>query len=175
MEIWYTFTGTIDSNSINQLITWLSGQVYSGQNIEKLKLFISSNGGDMDSAIRAYTYLKSLPFRVETIGFTQIDSAANVIFLAGQRRTAVSGCRFFLHEGTFSGNQVAPLHIHEETLKVMQDLYKRYVDIFAKELKKSDEEMRVILKTGDILTTNDAKTKYGLVHDVVETIPLIKG
>jgi ATP-dependent Clp protease protease subunit len=74
--------------------------------IKKLKLMLSSGGGDVDTAIRIYHYIKALPIEVETIGFSQIDSAANMVFLAGKKRTAIKGCRFFLHEGTFTiGNQ----------------------------------------------------------------------
>lgn len=94
MEIWYTYTGVINPDLIAGAISWLSNKVYQGK-VTKLKFILSSTGGDIDSAIRLYDYLKALPFDVETIGFGQIDSAANVIFLAGIKRFAVKDCRFF--------------------------------------------------------------------------------
>jgi len=48
MEIWYTLTGTIDKNSINNAIVWLNTQIYSNP-IKNLKVLISSNGGDIDA------------------------------------------------------------------------------------------------------------------------------
>ena len=101
MEDWYTITGNIDANTAHQLITYVNGQIYR-TDIKKLKLLISSGGGDVDSAIRIYSYLKALDIEIETIAFSQIDSAANIIYAAGNKRIAIKGCRFFLHEGTFT-------------------------------------------------------------------------
>src|SRR3989338_8002920 len=58
-EIWYTITGPIAVNTAHELITWVNAQIYNLP-IKRLKLIISSNGGDIDSAIRIYVYLKSL-------------------------------------------------------------------------------------------------------------------
>ncbi|OGI59608.1 hypothetical protein A2814_02980 [Candidatus Nomurabacteria bacterium RIFCSPHIGHO2_01_FULL_38_19] len=172
-EIWYTITGPIAVNTAHELITWVNAQIYNLP-IKRLKLIISSNGGDIDSAIRIYVYLKSLPIEVETIAFSQIDSAANLIYVAGSKRTAIKGCRFFLHEGIFTiGNSTATLHNHEENLSILRELSKRHVDILSQEINKTEGEVKKLLENSTILNTDKAK-ELGLVHNIVDKIPLSK-
>ncbi len=172
-ELWYTITGAIDANTAQQFISWINGQIYV-MNIKTLKIIISSIGGDVDSAIRIYYYLKSLPFDVETIGFSQIDSAANIVFVGGKKRIAIKGCRFFLHEGTFTiGNPTANLHAHEETLILLKELVKRHTSILAIETGKTTEEIKKALEESTVLSEEKAK-EFGIVHEIIEKLPLVK-
>jgi ATP-dependent Clp protease protease subunit len=172
-EQWYTITGGIDVNTAHNLITYINGQIY-GSNIKKLKIIISSTGGDVDSAIRAYSYLKALSIDVETIAFSQIDSAANIIYAAGSKRIAIKGCRFFLHEGTFTtGTQTTTLHNHEEALLIFKELLKKHTAILSKETGKKEKEINKLLKDSTVLTAEKAK-ELGLVHEILEKLPLIK-
>lgn len=173
MEDWYTITGGIDVNTAHQLITYLNGQIYR-TDIKKLKLIISSGGGDVDSAIRIYSYLKALPIEIETIALSQIDSAANIIYSAGSKRIAVKGCRFFLHEGTFTtGSQTTTLHNHEESMLIFKELIKRHISILSKETGKKEKEINKLLQESTMLTAEKAK-ELGLVHEIVEKLPLVK-
>ncbi|HRH26337.1 MAG TPA: ATP-dependent Clp protease proteolytic subunit [Candidatus Paceibacterota bacterium] len=168
--LWYVITGAIDTRVAHDLITWASEQVYAKQ-ASQLTVFISSTGGDVDSAIRMYAYLKALPIEVNTIGFTQIDSAANTIFLAGKKRSALQGCRFFLHEGTYTiGNQTASLHSHEETLTVLKELLKRNIEIIASETGKTNKEIADTLRESKILTAKQA-VEYGIATDIITKLP----
>ena len=172
-EQWYTITGGIDINTAHNLITYVNGQIY-GSNIKKLKIVISSNGGDVDSAIRIYSYLKALSIEIETIALSQIDSAANIIYAAGSKRVAIKGCRFFLHEGTFTnGSQTATLHVHEEALAIFKELMKKHVGILSKETGKKEKEINKLLNESTILTAEKAK-ELGLVHEILEKLPLTK-
>ena len=172
-EQWYTITGAIDVNTANNLIVHINNQIYSS-NIKKLKILISSSGGDVDSAIRIYSYLKALSIEIETIAFSQIDSAANIIYSAGSKRIAIKGCRFFLHEGTFTtGAQTTTLHNHEEALAIFQDLLKRHIGILSKETGKNEKEINKLLQKSTILSAEEAK-ELGLVHEILEKLPLTK-
>lgn len=170
MELWYTITGGIDVNTAQNLIAWVNGQIYNSR-ITRLTLFLSSTGGDIDSAIRIYTYLKGLPFEVEIIGFSQIDSAANTIFLAGEKRKALKGCRFFLHEGSFTiANQTAALHTHEEMLTVLKELLNRNIEIIASETKKNKKDIADILRDGKIYSTQEA-LDFGIATEIIDKLP----
>ncbi len=172
-EIWYMLTGAIDAKTVNDFLVWVNGQIYS-QPIKRLKVLLSSGGGDMDSAIRAYAFLKALPIEVTTVGFSQVDSAANIIFLAGTKRQAVKGCRFLLHEGTFTFfNPTATMSVHKETLAILSELLKRNIEIIADETGKSKDEVAKALQESTILTTAEAK-KFGLVHEIIEKLPLTR-
>jgi ATP-dependent protease ClpP protease subunit len=171
MEQWYTITGQIDANTAHQLTMWINNQLYNGT-ITKLRLIISSGGGDMDSAIRAYSYLKAAPFEVETIAFSQIDSAANIIYLSGSNRVAIKGCRFLFHEGIFTiGLPNNTLHNHEENLRIFTELNKKHIDILSSESGQTRTRIEEMLKNGEILTTETAK-ELGFVHEIKEKLPL---
>jgi len=171
-EIWFTITGVIDPNTAQQLTGFVNSQVFNNQTLSKLKVFISSIGGDIDSAIRIFYYLKGLPLEVETIGFSQIDSAANTIFLAGSVRKALKGCRFFLHEGTFTiGNPIASLHAHEETLTVLKTLLKRNIEIIATATGKKEKVISKILQEGKIYSAKEA-LDFGIVTEIIDKLPM---
>jgi ATP-dependent protease ClpP protease subunit len=173
MEIWYSLTGGIDPNVVNQAIGWINGQIYNTPGLNKIKFLISSTGGDGDSAIRLYDYLKALPVQVDTIGFGQVDSAAITIFLAGENRIAVKDCRFIIHEGIYNIAQPsAPMHLHEEVLSLFNEISRRNTSIIVKETKRKVEEIKKLAKEGKPLTCEEAK-KIGLVTEIVEKLPLV--
>jgi ATP-dependent Clp protease protease subunit len=172
-EQWYTITGGIDINTAHNLIIYVNNQIYAS-NIKRLKIIISSPGGDVDSAIRIYSYLKALSIEIETIALSQIDSAANIIYSAGTKRIAIKGCRFFLHEGTFTtGTQTTTLHNHEEVLAIFKELLKKHISILAKETGQDEKKINVLLQKSSILSAEEAK-ELGLVHEILEKLPLTK-
>ncbi|OGK20071.1 hypothetical protein A3C23_03800 [Candidatus Roizmanbacteria bacterium RIFCSPHIGHO2_02_FULL_37_13b] len=168
--ITYTYTGSVEPNNVNNTITWINNQINTIVGIKTLYFYLSSTGGDMDSAIRLYDFLKSIPVKVIMIGFGQIDSAANTIYLAGEERIAVKNCRFFLHEGTFTMNQASALHVHEETLLFLKEILRRSIEIISAETKKSNNQIKKVLKDGTLLNTIDAQ-KFGMVHKIVNKLP----
>lgn len=172
-EQWYTITGSIDQSVAHNLITWVNNAIYSS-NIKKLKIIISSIGGDIDSAIRIYCYLKALPIDIEMIAFSQIDSAANIIYSAGSKRIAIKGCRFLLHEGIYTtGHKTTTLHNHGEDLVIFKELLKKSVSILSLETGKTEPEIEKLLQNSTILTSEEAKD-LGLVTEILEKLPLTK-
>jgi ATP-dependent protease ClpP protease subunit len=170
-EIWYALTGAITPTAAHDLVVWTDSQIHSG-GATRLKVLISSTGGDVDSAVRIYSYLKALPLEVETVGFGQVDSAANLAYLAGHRRTAVKHCRFFLHEGSFTiGNPTASLHAHEETLRLLQELMNQQLKILSAETGKTLDEVKRAVEQGTILTVEQARA-FGIVHEILDKLPL---
>jgi len=172
MENWFILTGNIDSNVIHQTIGWFAQQAHSG--IKKIKFYISSTGGDMDSAYRLFDFLKSLPIEIETIGFGQVDSAAIILFLTGNKRTATKNCRFLLHEGTFHiGLPSASLHAHEESLKLFKDLKDKNISIIAKETGNKNAVVSETISNSTIFNSSEAK-KFGLVDEIIEKFEIME-
>lgn len=170
MNINYTITGVIDANVAQQMISWVNQHLNSGAAITGLKVYISSTGGDVDSAIRIYFYLKGLPFKVETIGISQIDSAANIIFLAGEERSALQGCRFFLHNIVFNTvPQSGHLIYFQEIIKNFEEMEKRHVSILMTELSKTEKQIKDILKDAKFHSPIEAK-KLGLVTSIIDKL-----
>lgn len=170
MEDWYLLTGGIDSNVAHQFITWV--QEHRCRGMRKLTFFISSVGGDIDSSLRVYDFLKSSGLEITTVGFGQIDSAANILFLSGKKRLATEGCRFFLHEGTYNfGNPKSALHVHDETVRLFKNMYTQVCQIISTETGQSVSNIKSKLLKGILLDTTEAK-KLGLVTEICKEIPL---
>jgi ATP-dependent Clp protease protease subunit len=173
-EQWYTFLGNIDSNGVTAAILAIQGVLVGQVKVDRVRFFVSSLGGDGDSAARLYYYLKALPLDVETIGFGQVDSCAILLLLAGRRRFLVEGCRVTMHDGMYTiGNQNAPLDSHEETLRLFRSMRDRNVDIIAAETRKVREEVVHAMRQATIMNAAEAKA-FGLVDAVIKTLP-VKG
>lgn len=171
MEIWYTLTGEVDRKNVQDSIAWINGEVYS-KPIERLRFLIASEGGDIGAGINLHTYLKALPFEVETIGFGQVDASATLIFLGGSRRLAVEGCQFFFHEGRYTiVDRTAPVHVHEEAISVFKRELHDMIYIIARETGNDTEVVAAMLRRSKIMLTSEAKD-FGLCHEIIKTLPL---
>jgi ATP-dependent Clp protease, protease subunit len=166
---WFILTGVIDSNTVHQTIAWFAEQTSNG--VTNVKMYISSIGGDMDSAFRLYDFFKSLPITIETIGFGQVDSAAITVFLAGTNRSATKNCRFLVHEGKFTNTlQLAPLSVHEENLKIFKELENKSISVIANETGKNYEFINEMAKNGTILNSEKAQ-EIGLITNIIDKLP----
>lgn len=70
----------------------------SQNNADDIVLLISSSGGNLDSGFSTYNFLRSLKKPITAINTGCIESIANIIYLAADKRVAVDNARFLLHE-----------------------------------------------------------------------------
>jgi len=173
MDAFYSLTGVIDKVVVQQAIVTLNQLIWSGE-YSGVKFLISSSGGDVDAGITLYTYLKACPLEVHTIGFGQVSSAAVLVFLGGKRRSLTKDCYLIVHEGTYSiALPTAPLHHHEETLRVLKGLLARTTEIISVETGHTKEEIMPIMRDSKKFTDEEAKD-FGLCHEVLEKLPLTR-
>ena len=171
MEIWYALTGNVDKREVQEAIRWLNGELYS-KPVDRLRFLIASGGGEIEAGINLHTYLKALPFDVETIGFGEVDAAAILVFLGGQKRTTIVGCQFFFHEGRYTiQDPTAPIHAHEEAINVFKRELHEMIYIIARETGNDTETVANMLRKSKIMQATEAK-EFGLCHDIVEKLPL---
>lgn len=64
----------------------------------EVTLSMTSPGGGVAAAFGLYQTLRALPVRLTTHNIGQVGSAANVVFLAGARRSASLEAKFSFHE-----------------------------------------------------------------------------
>ncbi len=170
MDYQYIFVGSVTELNVTIAIGTISNFLLSGAT--KLNFFISSPGGDADAGFRLYDFLKSLPITVETIAFGQVSSVAVTIYLAGSRRTCTKGASFFIHEGSFSNAyQNTAIKIIDETIRQLNNLTKRTIDIISTETGKPVEQVEKIVKEGKLMTASQAK-RFRLVNDTIEKLNL---
>ncbi len=171
MEIWYTLTGDIDKKSVQEAIQWINSELYS-KPVTRMKFLLASGGGDIGAGVNLYTYLKALPLEVETIGFGEVDAAATLAFLGGNKRVALAGCNFFFHEGRYTiSDQTAPVHAHDEAISVFRRELHNMIYIIARETQNDTEVIANMLRKSKIMRDDEAK-EFGLCHEIVEKLPL---
>ena len=170
-EIWYSLVGDITQDTAKQMIAWVNEKAYGNQ-LKTLKLFLSSEGGDVESALMIYYFIKSLPFETEITAFGKIGSAANIILVSSSNRNATKGCIFILHEGTSTiANSTASLHQHEDSMLWMKDRIARHVKVVATETGKQTKEIEKAMAKTVFLNTEEA-IGFGLIRQVVDSLPL---
>lgn len=174
MHYYFTITGGIDPNTTHGLIHFFNSKILDERYDGTYTIYISSTGGDMDSAIRVYDFLKSIPNKIHTVGFGQIDSAAVTIFLAGDKRTVLKNTRFRLHEPTYFMQQSAALlNYYTECISLFKVLDTRYKEITAKETNHKISEIRSLCAKGKIFTCEEAK-EYGIANEIVDSMPKLE-
>ena len=144
--------------------------------MSNLRLLLSSEGGDLIAGFTAYNFLRSLPIPVETINMGSVESIAVVLYLAGEKRTALSGTKFLIHNffGSFPSSQVDYLRLAERSSSLTFDL-ERYVQIFQDRTQGCEVpiDVRKHLDSGALVISAEEATSVGIVHNVVPSAGLI--
>ncbi len=95
------FYGIIDQDTAGMFIDKvLEAECDAGA---KLRIFISSGGGDPQAAMGLYDWLQLR--EADTVAFGDVASAAVPLFLAGKVRTALPNARFLIHPGYITLNE----------------------------------------------------------------------
>lgn len=171
MKILINFYASVSEKSINDLITFITQQTVawmpnSSNPLEEIIIQISSSGGSSDHGLLAYNYLKQLNIPKTTIGMWNVDSAAVMIFAAGDKRLTMPSCRFLLHEAitTVSGNfNWTKLH---EIANLNERITTDYCKVVSKVTGKTLNTVSKKVKDGQVMSSDEAKN-YGLIQDVL--------
>jgi ATP-dependent protease ClpP protease subunit len=89
------FDQTIDVASMRTLRRQLANLVEAG--VSDITLVIDSPGGLVDPMLITYSFIRALPSKINTHAQGFVQSAATLLFLAGQERSADRSARFLFH------------------------------------------------------------------------------
>ncbi len=171
MKILVNFFGDISETSVNQMITFITQNIFAAENqkqqIEELIIQIASNGGSSDHGLLAYNFLRQMNVKKTTINIANVDSAAALIFCAGDTRLAMQTSRFTLHgamttiQGQFSGSK----------LQEIADLNKRitgdYIKVISDTTKQKRTALQKKIESGYVIDAQESK-KIGLVTELLD-------
>lgn len=173
MKILVNFYAAVTEGTVNNLINFTTQQLHlSSQkpenNLEEIIIQISSSGGSSDHGLLAYNYLTQLSIPKITIGMGNVDSAAVMIFAAGDRRIAMPSCRFLLHEalttivnGTFNATK---LH---EIANLNERITTDYCKVVSKITGQNLKSVKKKVAEGQVMDSEKAKS-YGLITEIQE-------
>ena len=193
MKILVNFFANVNEKSVNDLIGFVTQNVFAAQN-QKLPLIelelviqIASSGGSSDHGLLAYNYLKQLNIKKTTINMGNVDSAAVMIFCAGDQRYTTETSRFTLHgsittlQGAFNGEklyEIADLNkrITDDYIKVVHQVTGQKISKLTKDIKAGsviDASMAVKLKLAtEMINEPYIKTTDGVNAIIINNAPI---
>ena len=171
-QLFINFMAEVNDKTTSLLLYVISDHLKLG--IKKLHINISSGGGSVFHAISLYNFIKGIQgVEIHTHNFGQVDSSANVIFLAGQHRTCSPASSFVLHgvKTIFQGGGALDEKEFKEKQESLSMDINKIAQIIASATSKELRKVREDINKSLVLNAEDAK-EYGLVHDIKDfTIP----
>lgn len=166
-DVKISFTGKIDEDNVRIFINEIKNLVEKNPESTSLTIYISSTGGNVDIAIELFNFLKLLDCRVKTINISCVNSAAVIIFAAGEERLSLPCSSFYVHSITknLNGNFTAD-DLLREAKEMIADTDK-IAEILAHTSNKSRAYWKRLMRKGYLLTSQKAK-ELGLVNEISE-------
>ena len=160
---------SIDPNATTALIDQVQALIDGG--VATINLLISSPGGQVDSGVMAYNFLKGCPAEVITHNINSCDSIAGVIYAAGELRLSVPHGRFLLHgpSANFAANANYTETQLEERLTTLKNNIDNIAGVLAGATGKSESTIHQDMRQGLTLDPERA-VEYGLVHEIREEL-----
>lgn len=168
--IYINFIAGVNEKTTSLLIYLLTEQLRAGTN--SFRINISSPGGSVFQGISIYNFLKGLQdVSIHTHNLGQIDSVANVIFLAGQKRTASKATTFLFHPPVMNVLNAAnfPIDLLEERLDSLKKDQQKLVEITAERINKNREDVMKMFSERKTLFSEEAK-QLGLIDEIQDFV-----
>ena len=166
-DIKITFTGSVNEENVRSFINEIKNLNKKFPDSSSLTIYISSPGGNVDIAIELFHFLKLLDCKVITVNVSCVNSAAIIIFAAGDERISLPCSSFFVHSITkkLNGNFTANDLLREA--KEMLANTDKVATILSSTSNKNKSYWKRLMKKGCLLNSQKAK-KLGLVNDISE-------
>lgn len=151
------FTGPINSSTCGNFITTCSRAQREGA--DALQINIATMGGECSYGFTLYNFLRALPLPVHTHNLGTVESMGNILFLAGEQRTACAHSKFLFHpfHWTLHGS-VDHARMAEYAMSLDYDL-RLYAEIVAERTQGAAESLdipRYLMAYPRILTPQEA-------------------
>lgn len=134
------------------------------QQATEINIHISSQGGDTAAGFAAYNFLKSLPVVLRTHNLSNVESMANLIFLAGSERFVNPVSRFLIHPLLWGfGSPTADHARLREYGKCLDNDLERFINIFNIEAGVT-YDWGALVNNSTILNAEQA-VEHGIAHE----------
>ena len=143
----------------------------SAHSWDKLRLMMSSGGGNITAAFAAYNEIRSMPIELETLNTGATDSSALMIFMAGKKRYACARSAFQLRQLSwwFQSKDDVALSVISDAARWLQEYQQMMADAIAEgtDGRLTRDKVVELIQTGTTLNSQQAKD-VGLIHDIIE-------
>lgn len=162
----------IDVKRVNSLMS-VCANVIAQHNPQELYFLFASPGGDVNSGIVLYNYLKALPTKIIMHNMGIVDSIGNIIFAAGEERYACPHSTFLFHGVKMNTSQNSGFSVEQlnELRSRLESDQLKIANILQVNTTLTEEEILGFFREGESKDAEFARDKQ-IVHDVrVAKIP----
>ena len=162
-----SFTGGVNEENVRAFINEIKTLVEQNPDSTALTVYISSPGGNVDIAVELFNFLKLLDCKIRTVNISCVNSAAIIIFAAGEERICLPCSSFYVHSITknLNGNFTADDLLSEA--REMSANTDKVATILTNTSNKNKSYWKRLMRKGCLLTPQKAK-ELGLVNDISE-------
>lgn len=162
--------GDIDEENMKEVTSQLL-KIQASSPEEKITLYITSGGGDLQVAFAFYDLVKLRGLSLTTIALGRVESAAVFVLLSGKRRKATKHSIIALHlpHRTFEESACLSQKDFVSYLKGMIRLQDQMVNIISAETQFSREGAVSSLEAEQWFTAPEAQ-EIDFVHEIVHEI-----
>ena len=166
-DIKLNFIGNVDEETVRAFINEIKTLTEEYPESTSLTIYISSPGGNVDIAVELFHFLKLLDCMVRTVNISCVNSAAIIIFAAGEERLCLPCSSFYVHSITknLNGNFTADDLLREA--KEMAANTDKVATILANTSNKDKYYWKRLMRKGCLLTSKKAKD-LGIVNGISE-------
>ncbi|MFA5174605.1 MAG: ATP-dependent Clp protease proteolytic subunit [Candidatus Pacearchaeota archaeon] len=163
------FINSIFDDILLEFIFFDLKKAIENKNIEKITLYINSNGGNTTVMFPFYDLIKSTSKTIKTIVIGKAYSAGAMILLAGTKgsRFAMKNSEILLHEVATEMNWSKNSQIMENA-KNINLINKKLKEIVKENSKMTDKEIDLYFASNkDIFITSQQALKYGIIDKIL--------
>ena len=166
-EIKINFIGSVNEENVRAFINEIKNLNEKFSDSITLTIYISSPGGSVDIAVELFYFLKLLDCKVRKVNISCVNSAAIIIFAAGDERISLPCSSFYVHSITknLNGNFTAADLMRE--VKEMSANTDKVATILESVSKKNKSYWKRLMRKGCLLTSQKAM-ELGLVNVISE-------
>lgn len=164
-EDYFIISGCVDEHMVEKILFIVKEKI--SDNCKKLHIAVQSSGGSVTIALAIADLLMSLPCKVITYNIGNVESAALLIYSAGEDRVCSPEARFYIHPIGKEINGVQTVKTLSRYLKEIDQDTDRVAKYLARQTKTNATKWKKIYKKNYTLLPVQA-VQLGVVYRIAE-------
>lgn len=161
--------GQINTISIAPACRWIIKNSLKKNPTKDMRLFITSEGGDIPEAFALIDIMRGSKFTMSTVGLGEVCSAGLMIFMAGDKGSRILTPNSFVMSHQYSLNSGGKEHELLASRKATDIMSRMIINHYMKCTGMTEKKVRdILLPPEDVFLTPKEAVKYGICDKVKE-------
>lgn len=159
------FIGSIDEGNVRKFVNEIKEEIERNPESTSITIYLSSSGGSVDIAVELFHFLKLLDCKITMVNMSCVNSAAVIVFAAGEERLSLPCSSFYVHSVTKKLDGSFTIDDLKRELQEMTANTNKIAEILSSASNKSRSYWKRLMRKGSLLTSQKAK-ELGLINGV---------